>query len=159
MTGYASYREKVSEVFLEVGRTAPRHAELASIYPGKGRLHSAMMEYSIVVVELCKSLFHPSALQRLKTSLKTAITDPQLHKIKGSLATWSKEISEEVIVLQSRRLEKSNTGSGIISLISSISASDQRRKRMRERVKWLDACGDYDYERQRNLTRRSGNTE
>lgn len=159
MTGYASYREKVSEIFLEVGRTAPRHAELACIYPGKGRLHSAMMEYSIVVVELCKSLFHPSPLQRFTTSLKTAIADPQLQKIKSSLATWSKEISEEVIVLQSRRLEETDRGPGIRSLISSISDSDRRRRRTRDRVNWLDACGDYDYERQRNLTRRSGNTE
>ncbi|KAK2615389.1 hypothetical protein N8I77_002148 [Diaporthe amygdali] len=151
--------EKVSEIFLEVGRTAPRHAELACIYPGKGRLHSAMMEYSIVVVELCKSLFHPSRLQRFTTSLKTAITDPQLQKIKSSLATWSKEISEEVIVLQSRRLEETDRGPGIRSLISSISDSDRRRRRTRDRVNWLDACGDYDYERQRNLTRRSGNTE
>lgn len=159
MTGYASYREKVSEVFLEVGRTAPRHAELACIYPGKGRLHSAMMEYSIVVVDLCKSFFHPSPLQRLTTSLKTAITDPQLQKIKSSLATLSKEISEEVIVLQSRKLEETDKGSGIRSLIPRISASDQRRRRIRERVNWLDACGDYDYERQRNLTRRSGNSD
>jgi ankyrin repeat domain-containing protein 50 len=159
MTGYASYREKVSEIFLEVGRTAPRHAELASIYPGKGRLHSAMIEYSIVVVEMCQSLFQQSPLQRFKTSLKTAITDPQLQKIKSSLAMWSREISDEVIMLQSRRLEETDRGSGIRSIISSISESDRRQKRARERVKWLDACGDYDYERHRNLTRRSGNAE
>lgn len=155
MTGYANYREKVSETFLEIGRSAPRHAELASIYPGAGRLQSAMMEYSIVVVELCHSVFQLSPLYRVASSLKTALTDPQLQKFKGSLASWSREINEEVVLLQSRKLEENC----IRSLISSVSESDRRRKRVRARVKWLDACADYDYERQYNLTRRSGNTQ
>lgn len=159
MTGYASYREKVSEIFLEVGRTAPRHAEMASIYPGRGRLHSAMMEYSILVVELCQSLFQTSSLQRFTTSLKTALTDPQLQKFKGSLAIWSREINEEVTLLQSRRLEDKDRGDGIRSMIPSFSESDRIRKRARARAKWLDACTGYDYERQRNLVRRSGNTD
>ena len=159
MTGYASYREKVSDIFLEVGRTAPRHAELAFIYPGGGRLQSAMMEYSIVVVELCQSLFQLSPLQRFTTSLKTAITDPQLQKIKSSLAIWSREISEEMVLLQSRRLEDNDRMDGIRSMIPSFSESDRRRKRARARAKWLDACTDYDYERPRNLIRRSGNTD
>ena len=155
MTGYASYREKVSEVFLEVGRSAPRHAELASIYPGAVRLHSAMMEYSIVIVELCHSLFQLSPLHRVTASFKTVLTDPQLQKIKGSLTDWSREIKDEVVLLQSRRIEEK----GIRSLIPSISESDRRRKRARARAKWLDACTDYDYERQYNLVRRSGNTD
>lgn len=159
MTGYASYREKVSEIFLEVGRTAPRYAELASIYPGHGRLHSAMMEYSVVVVELCHSLFQTSPLQRFTTSLRTALTDPQLKKYKDSLATWSREINEEVILLQSRRLEDKDRWDGIRSMVPRFSESDRIRKRARARAKWLDACTDYDYERQRNLIRRSGNTD
>lgn len=154
MTGYANYREKVSETFLEIGRSAPRHAELASIYPGAGRLQSAMMEYSIVVVELCHSVFQLSPLYRVTSSLKTALADPQLQMFKGSLASWSREINEEVVLLQSRKLEENC----IRSLISSVSESDRRRKRTRARIKWLDACADYDYERQYNLTRRSGNT-
>lgn len=159
MTGYASYRENVSEIFLEVGRTALRHAELASIYPSGRRLHSAMMEYSIVFVELCQSLFHLSLLQRFTASLKTALTDLQLQKIKSSLPVWSREISEEVTLLQSRRLEDKDRRDGIRSMIPMFSESDRIRKRARARTKWLDACTDYDYERQRNLIRRSGNTD
>ncbi|KAK7697320.1 hypothetical protein SLS64_013668 [Diaporthe eres] len=155
MTGYTGYREKVSEIFLDIGRSAPRHAELASIYPGAGRLQSAMMEYSIVVVELCHSLFQLCPLHRVMVSLKTSLTDPQLQKIKGTLASWSREINDEVALLQSRKLEDK----GFRSLISSISESDRRRKRARARAKWLDACADFDYERQYNLTRRSGNAE
>lgn len=155
MTGYASYREQVSEVFLEIGRSAPRHAELASIYPGATRLHLAMMEYSIVIVELCHSIFQLSSLHRITASFKTALTDPQLQKIKGSLASWSREINDEVVLLQSRRLEEK----GIRSLIPRVSESDRRRERARARAKWLDACTDYDYERQYNLVRRSENTD
>lgn len=117
-----------------------------------------MMEYAIVVVELCHSIYQMSPLHRFKASL-TVLTDPQLHRIKGSLAGWSREISEEVMLLQSRRLEERDGRDGIISMISSISESDRRRKRARARAKWLDACTDYDYERQHNLIRRSGNTE
>lgn len=159
MTGYASYREKVSEIFLEVGRTAPRHGEIASIYPSHGRLRSAMMEYSIVVVELCQTLFQTSPLQRFATSFKTALTDPQLQKFKSSLAIWSREINEEVTLLQSRRLEDKVGSNGIRSMIPSFSESDRIRKRAKARAKWLDACTNYDYERQRNLIRRSGNTD
>lgn len=43
-------------------------------------------------------------------------------------------------------------------MIPSISESDRKRKRARARSKWLDACTDYDYEREHNLIRRSGNT-
>lgn len=166
MTGYASYREKVSEIFLDVGRTAPRHAELASIYSesGRGRLHSAMMEYSIVVVELCRSLFQSSTLQRFTRSLKTALTDSQLQKVKTDLAIWSREINGEVTLLQSRALGRledklEESRDSIRSMISGFSESDRKRKQARAREKWLDACTDYDYEKQRSLIRRSGNTD
>lgn len=116
------------------------------------------MEYFIVVVELCHSIFQVSPLERFKTSLKATFTDPGLQKIKGSFARCSREINDEVVLLQSRRLEEKDGSDGIRSIVQTISETDRRRKRARARAKWLDACTDYDYEKQHNLVRRGGNT-
>lgn len=116
-----------------------------------------MMEYSIIVVDLCTSVFQLSSLGRFKTALKTVLTDPQLLKVKADLTKWEKEISQEVMLLLHRRLKDERSGcESSKSLVQAVSDAERRRRRANARAKWLDACTDYDYERQHSLFRRRG---
>ncbi|MCJ1377484.1 hypothetical protein MMC17_000579 [Xylographa soralifera] len=52
---FISYFDKLSDMFMQLGRTCPRLAEFGSIYLTSTRLQRALCEYYAVVVSLCKS--------------------------------------------------------------------------------------------------------
>ena len=53
----STYINKLSSLFMDVGRSAPRYQEIALLYPRSTKLQSYLTEYFIVVVSLYYYLF------------------------------------------------------------------------------------------------------
>ncbi|CAF9903086.1 MAG: hypothetical protein GOMPHAMPRED_000087 [Gomphillus americanus] len=51
--GTNPYVDKLSELFMTLGRTAPRYQEMAVLYPRSQHLQNALYEYYIVVIDMC----------------------------------------------------------------------------------------------------------
>ncbi|KAK0621668.1 hypothetical protein B0T17DRAFT_299547 [Bombardia bombarda] len=160
VTNLAACREKVSELFMEIGQTAPRHKQLALLYPSSKRLQSDLIEYFIIIVELCHHLFQSeSLLGQIKSRLKLALVDPELKNIKDQLDKWANSIDREISFLIAQRVEdEARENSNFRSLWTHVSESEKKRKRMKARLAWLGMCSEYDYERERKRIRKQGNT-
>jgi hypothetical protein len=72
----SSYIDKLSSLFVEVGRSAPRYQEIALLYPRSTKLQSYPTEFFIVVVNLCRyplKFGQMSTVQQFTSSLSDAL--------------------------------------------------------------------------------------
>ncbi|KAM7201673.1 hypothetical protein V8F33_003222 [Rhypophila sp. PSN 637] len=158
-TNLASCREKVSELFMEIGQTAPRHEQIAVLYPRSKRLQSDLIEYFIVIVQLCHRLFKPSTLGQIQARLQLALVDPELKNLKEELDKWATSIDREINLLIAQRVEEeAKQNSRFRSLWTVVSEVDTKRKKTKTRLTWLDSCSQYNYEREQKRIRKQGNS-
>ncbi|CAO2657309.1 Nn.00g034350.m01.CDS01 [Neocucurbitaria sp. VM-36] len=105
---YASYVERLSLFFMEVGRSAPRVQEIAHIYRCSRDLRSYLSEYFIIVVRLCHRVFSSSQrsdLQRSAPITSILNDDSYLKSLQQSLEHWSNLIREETTPKSRQRKE------------------------------------------------------
>ncbi|KAM7207214.1 hypothetical protein V8F20_002480 [Naviculisporaceae sp. PSN 640] len=158
VTNIASCREKVSELFMEIGQTAPRHEQIGVLYPSSKRLQSDLIEYFIVIVQLCHRLFRPSTLGKITARLQLALVDPELKNLKEELDKWALSIDREINLLIAQRIEEeAKENSRFRSLWVYTSEAETKRKKIKSRLTWLDLCSRYNYEREQKSIRKQGN--
>lgn len=154
--GFSNYFEKLSHVFMIIGRSAPRYEKLALLYSRSNTLRSSLCEYFIVTVHLCHHI-----LKFTKKSafgkLGSVLNDPELPEYQSQLETWAEEIKGEVNYLMAQRIEEqANVHTRIFSTKSRKSTSYQRR--MREYLRALKFCSTYDHITPWKQARKSGHT-
>ena len=85
VNNFTSYFDKLSNVFMQIGRTCPRFAELGTLYITSTRLQGVLCEYYAVVVKLCKSAVEFSRksgiVQRSLYSFRESVKADQLISI------------------------------------------------------------------------------
>ncbi|KAF6829328.1 hypothetical protein CPLU01_07970 [Colletotrichum plurivorum] len=88
--GYLSHLEKLSMLFMEAGRQAPRYQALALIYPKSKNLQNYLFEYYVVVVELCQTI-QKFAQQSTFGKMMSSINDSDLKGFQSDLqlCKWS----------------------------------------------------------------------
>jgi hypothetical protein len=92
-----TYIDKLSSLFMDIGRSAPRHEAIGLLYPQSKKLQSYLTEYFIVVVSLCHYLFkfgQKSTVQQLTSSL----SDSHLETFQVDLGRWANLIKEQMHV-------------------------------------------------------------
>ncbi|KAK3688040.1 hypothetical protein B0T22DRAFT_439608 [Podospora appendiculata] len=150
---------KVSELFMDIGQTAPRHKELALLYATSRRLQCDLLEYFIVMVQLCQKLFQRSLLSQVKAHFKLAIVDPELKSCKEQLDKWATSIDREFALLVGQTVKnEAREQLRFRALRANVSETESRRKKLKARQMWLDLCSEYDYEKDRKRIRKQGNT-
>ena len=90
-----SYIDKLSSLFMDVGRSAPRYQAIALLYPRSTKLQSHLTEYFIVVVGLCCYLFkfgQKLTVQQFTSSL----SDSHLKTFQTDLDKWANSIKEQM---------------------------------------------------------------
>ena len=146
----STYIEKLSSLFMDVGRSAPRYQEIVLLYPLSTKLQSHLTEYFIVVVSLCRYLFkfgQKSTLQQFASSL----SDAHLKTFQTDLEKWASSIREQMNVSEAQE----SSGFRALTRDMFTSASHQQRNATRMRV--LDFCSTYDYETAWKQIRKAGN--
>ncbi|RBR13379.1 hypothetical protein FVER53590_12297 [Fusarium verticillioides] len=158
MTGYLTHLEKLSVLFMTVGRNAPRYQAMAAIYPKSKNLQRYLCEYFIIVTKLCYELVtwvQKPALNRISTSLR----DPDMKGFQADLETWSASIKEEADLLLSQRFqEEAKENATFRSIISYRSEYIHHRQKMDRSIRFLDACSQHDYRTTWKQTRKRGTT-
>lgn len=159
ITDSVSLREKVSELFMDLGRTAPRHEQLSVLYPRSKRLQADLTEYFILLVQLCQKLFQSSILARIAAHVKLALSDPELKNLKEQLDRWALSIDREVTLLIATRVEEeAKEQSRLRELWACVSEHEVKRRKMKTRLAWLDCCSEYDHTAELKRIRKQGNT-
>ncbi|GFF54939.1 hypothetical protein IFM58399_09952 [Aspergillus lentulus] len=158
LTQSASYLEKMSMLFMNAGRSAPRYQDMALLYPRSKRLRDALCEYFIVVLNICKhavKFLQKSALSQFSS----AISDSSLVSFEKELQQWSVVIVEEVALLSSQSLqEEAKENSRFRQIMVRFSDSSNQRQKLALRIRLLDACSTYDYQTSWKQARKQGTT-
>ncbi|KAM0224224.1 hypothetical protein ACHAPA_004116 [Fusarium lateritium] len=158
MTGYFTYLEKLSLLFMAVGRSAPRYQALAVIYPKSKNLQRYLYEYFIIVTRLC----HQSVSWTQKSSLNrlsSTISDPDMKNFQSDLEVWSTSIKEEANLLLNQKVDDEATkNSSFRTWIINREGRLHWQEKIKARVAFLNACSKYDYRTPWKQTRKHGTT-
>jgi Cdc6-like AAA superfamily ATPase len=153
-----SYLEKLSVLFMAVGRSAPRYQAMAVLYPRSKKLQAYLCEYFIIVVQLCHKttkFAQKSALAQISST----VTDSDIKRFQSELELWASSIKEEVTLLTGQKIEEeAQESSRFRTLVLKSSSSASYQKKLEARIRWLDACSTYDYETSWKQARKRGNT-
>lgn len=146
LTQSASYLEKMSTLFMNAGRSAPRYQDMALLYPRSKRLRDALCEYFIVILNICKHAV--KFLQKSTLSqFSSAISDSSLASFEKELQQWSIAIVEEVALLSSQNLEEeAKENCQFRQIMVKFSNSSNQRQQLALRIRLLNACSTYDYQ-------------
>lgn len=145
-------------LLMEAGGSIPQHFELAILYSRSKELQTYIIEYFIVVVQMCHRFYaysQKSTIMRLASSLD----DTDLKDYRLKVVTWSKCIREEIDLLVASRVEhEAQENSNFRG--SMIQASDAaiHQERLASNREYLDSVSANDYETAWRQVRKKGNT-
>lgn len=158
MTSYFTYLEKLSLLFMSVGRSAPRYQALAIIYPKSKNLQRYLYEYFIIITRVC----HQSVAWAQKSALKRvslSISDPDMKGFQSDLEMWSTSIREEATLLLNQKLhEESKQNSSFRTWITNRDGRLHWQEKIKSCVAFLDACSQYDHRTPWKQSRKHGIT-
>ncbi|KAK6703326.1 hypothetical protein SNK04_013229 [Fusarium graminearum] len=156
--GYYTYLESLSQLFMAIGRNAPRYQTMAVLYPKSKALQVNLCEYFIVITKLC----HQSVLWTKKSALSrlaSTMNDPQMKKFKDDLDLWSSAIKEETNLLLNQTIVEEAKESSIFRSITTFrSESSNKQRRIEKSYRLLDACSRHDYRMTWKQIRKCGTT-
>jgi ankyrin repeat protein len=146
-----TYIDKLSSLFMDIGRSAPRHEAIGLLYPQSKKLQSHLTEYFIVVVGLCHYLFN-FAQKSIVQQLTSSLSDSHLKTFQVDLDRWANLINEQMHVNEAQKSSEFRTFTKTMFK----SVTNQQRRATRMQV--LEFCSRYDNERDWKQIRKAGNT-
>ncbi|KAK0656504.1 ankyrin repeat-containing domain protein [Cercophora newfieldiana] len=126
---YSSSLDRLSNLLMVVGRSAPRYERLALLYSRSRILQSHLSEYFIVVFQLCRHLLKKSRASLL-SQLVSSLTDSELKSYESDLSQWASAIKDEASLLTSENIVDQST-----RVKSLLKFSDSEIHRQREVLK------------------------
>ncbi|KAK7955733.1 uncharacterized protein PG986_004955 [Apiospora aurea] len=148
---FQSYFESLSELFLSVGKTAPRYNEMVALQPRSQALHELMSEYFIFVVNLCRHVYNLSLKSKLG-QLKVAMSRLVIGSYQKDLDKWTAAIREQF------SLEEARDNATSRGILQKLSQREKYRKQLALRQKVLDGCTRYNYQIGWKIARNAGST-
>lgn len=143
---------------MEIGRSSPRHQELALLYPRSKSLQAHINEYFIIVVRLCHDVSRFGQKSCLR-QFTTTLSSDMIKTAQSDLDHWANEIKNELTLLVAKRVEEEAVQSSRFRLVAEkLSKSISQQQKLATRLKILDKCSKYDYETAWKQIRKSGNT-
>jgi hypothetical protein len=143
---------------MEIGRSTPRHQELALLYPRSRNLQAHINEYYIVVVRFCHDVLQfaqKSVIRQFTTTLSGAL----IKTTQSNLDLWASEIKDEISILIAKKVEEEATNNSKFRFSlkrTSKTVSEQQQLTVGLRI--LDECSEYDHQTTWKQIRKSGNT-
>ncbi|KAI1260719.1 hypothetical protein F5Y18DRAFT_404338 [Xylariaceae sp. FL1019] len=145
----STYLEKLSELFMAVGSSAPRYQEMISLYPRSKPLRQLGIEYQITLVNLCCFVI-TSCNKSTRSQLKGIFKDIDFSSYKSELLKWSEAIKEQL------HLEEAKGNSRLRTRFHEVVAIESVQKDLNRLSACLDACSTYDYQAAWNRIRSFG---
>ncbi|RYC78041.1 hypothetical protein BFJ63_vAg19085 [Fusarium oxysporum f. sp. narcissi] len=154
LVNVSSWFDKLSELFMTVGRSAPRYQAMALLYPRSRKLQSHLSEYFLVVVRICHDLLKLTR-KSMFAQLVSSMTESDISSYQSDFGLWENAIKEEVNLLMAQQLQEQSRR---LELLHRYSESESHRKRLENRGRIIDSCSTYDYQTTWKEIRRCGNT-
>jgi hypothetical protein len=143
---------------MEAGQSTRQHSDLALLYPCSKPLQTHIIEFFIVVVQICLR-YHRYAQKSALGKFTSSLNDSDIKEARSSLLFWSKSIQAEITTLVARKIEteagNNSQFRAMMNLSSKSIAQQQRQIIIRDT---LDRCSTHDYETTWRQIRKSGNT-
>jgi hypothetical protein len=160
-SNYMSYFEGLSRLFMEIGCNCPRYQTFGLLFPHP-RVHRALCEYFILVVNLCKQaivFLQKSVVKQLTLSIASSF-DIQFGRLKAELSDAARTIQEEVSLSskQEQRLERKEN-SAFRTHLTKVSADSEKRRQLKNKAKFLDACSSDDHEAAWKAAKKTGSSQ
>ncbi|XPS81919.1 hypothetical protein M3J07_013877 [Ascochyta lentis] len=146
----STYIDKLSSLFMDVGRSAPRYQETALLYPRSTKLQSYLTEYFIVVVGLCRYLFKFGQKSTVK-QFASSLSDAHLKTFQTHLDKRATLIKKQMDVSEAQE------SSGSRALTRDIFTYTSHQQRHATKMRVLDFCSTYDREIAWKQIRKAGN--
>ena len=157
----------ISELFMAAGRKCPLNTDFGAIYSDSKRLQSALCEYTILIIGLCKevvrflkkSAIEQSALVMVKLHTVSVFAEYQ-KKLEDQMQMIRDEVLCASSVLQRDTAVQISAGSKLLGRLSDELAQhlEYQREivRRKARLRFLDSCSRYDYQIPLKQARRRG---
>jgi Cdc6-like AAA superfamily ATPase len=146
----STYVDKLSSLFMDIGRSAPRNQAIALLYPRSKKLQTYLSEYFIVVVGLCRHIFEfgkKSTVQQFASTL----SDSNLKTFRSELDMWASSIREEMY------LNEAQENSRFRALSRKMLKSTSYQQKLATNLRVLDFCSTYNHQTTWKQTRKAGN--
>ncbi|KAJ9609751.1 hypothetical protein H2200_006079 [Cladophialophora chaetospira] len=151
--GFSSFFDKLSELCMQIGRSAPRIQDYGALYLAAPRLQRALCEYFCTVVVIC----HKAVLftkRRFATQLSNAVLKPfnsEFGPPRTQLIELAEAIREEASLVSKQELQlERQDASAFRAMFSSTSKQEmqaaQKRRSHKLKLRFLDACSTFDYQ-------------
>ncbi|KAK7926616.1 hypothetical protein PG985_003614 [Apiospora marii] len=148
---FQAYFESLSELFLSIGKSAPRYGEMAALTPKSQALQDLVSEYFIVVVNLCRHMY-TSSLKSKFGQLKIAMGKPDIGSYQKELERWSAAIREQF------GLEEAISNAKSRNILQKLSSTENYRGKLALRQKVLDGCTRFSHHIGWKIARNAGST-
>ncbi|PVI02625.1 hypothetical protein DM02DRAFT_701085 [Periconia macrospinosa] len=146
----STYVDKLSSLFMDIGRSAPYHQAMALLYPRSTKLQLYLLEYFIIVVGLCHYIFkfgQKSAVQQFASSLN----EGKLKSYRAELDKWAKSINEELHLIEAQENSRFRT------LSTKWFKSTASEQTLTANLRVLNFCSTYNYQTTWKQIRKAGN--
>lgn len=157
LIGFSSLLERLSSLFMEIGRSSPRYDDLALLYSCSDRIQRDLSEYFIIVVNICQQFMDYSKKSKF-IQLTTSAFDTQLRQSEVDLKQYAANIKEEVDSLNTKTLLYESPESSRLRALIDRKVRERDSQKLKRRLDYLSACTDYDHETPWKQARRRGNT-
>ncbi|KAH7183897.1 hypothetical protein BKA60DRAFT_670559 [Fusarium oxysporum] len=154
LVNVSSWFDKLSELFMTVGRSAPRYQAMALLYPRSKKLQSHLSEYFLVVVRICHDLLKLTQ-KSMFAQLVSFMTETDMRSYQSDFDLWANAIKEEMNLLMAQQLQEQSRH---LAFIYKTSEAEPYRKKLEDRHRILGSCSTYDSQTTWKEIRRCGNT-
>ncbi|MCJ1463915.1 hypothetical protein MMC07_002524 [Pseudocyphellaria aurata] len=165
----SAYFDQLSTLFMKIGLTCPRYQDFGLLYPDSKRLQSALCEYFVVFVRLCKQaiLFLKKPFWSQLSSSVLKPFDSEFGGAQQELDSLACAIRDEVSlasnqIQQDEAKKMSKFRASFAKSFSDTSARDIAEIRLKTRqaeLQFLNACSDYNHEKSWKQARKLGNAK
>ncbi|KAI0537192.1 hypothetical protein GGR58DRAFT_472920 [Xylaria digitata] len=105
MTTSTASMERLSVLFMSIGRSSPRYQALAILYSRSRRIQDLLTRYFIVVVEICHHFVRFSNKSTIG-QITSSLDDSKLKSVEEDLHRWAQFIRDEADFLQAETTER-----------------------------------------------------
>ena len=146
--------DKLTTLFMEIGRFAPRYSNLRSLFSKSKDLQTCLIEYHVLAVQLCHKILKLANTQPLKQFFGS------FHDVaKGfrtDLERWAGAIRDEVAIQMAIQIRSEGDESS--SFRGLLKEYIQRKDAANLRAKFSDFCCQYDHRKAWTRMRKLGST-
>ncbi|KAK3935265.1 hypothetical protein QBC46DRAFT_358398 [Diplogelasinospora grovesii] len=132
-TGYLSYFERISQLFMRIGHSSSIQQDLVLLFPKCSKLQRFMCEYLIVIVNFCRGVVvftKRSILAQLATSF-----DNEFKSFETDLSTWTSIIHDQVTYLTAKlQLRSGRTLVATNNALALITGPKAKKREIAERL-------------------------